>query len=308
MQSSTTSPEESELLAAIERSPDADGPCLKYADWLQRQGGEANCTRAEFIQIQCAKPSELREELLRRRRQADLMPKVSRMMLGPLAELESLTDLLSRRGPVSGPRLRMDFRRGFLRNLELDAALFSLIAEVVFSIRPQTSVAVTRVGQFLAVFCACPYRKLVTSLQFRHYPDPGASNHDEFIRSLISDGPWGALTTLDLRHCHVSNRELRFIIDSEQLPKLTELNLTGARLDHHILRYLTQSEIWPRLRRLSWAENYCGNDGTETLLAAAASSHLQLLSVRNCGIGPEHLKLLQAAYGSCLRLDKPDWD
>ncbi len=189
---------------AVEQAPEKDEPCLAYAEWLQRQGGEANCTRAEFIHLQCTKTSQVGEELLRRRREAELLPQVKRMVLGPLAEPERLVDQASQPGPVSGQRRKTHFRQGFLRNIELDAALFSLTADVIFSIRPQPSVAVTRVAQFLGAFSACPYRELVTSLPFRqHIADRGELNQGEFIRSLFGDGQWEALTTLDLRHGRV---------------------------------------------------------------------------------------------------------
>jgi uncharacterized protein (TIGR02996 family) len=62
---------EDELLAAVVRAPDDDGPRLIYADWLEERGDPA---RAELIRVQCAlaagPPDDQRPRLERRARLA----------------------------------------------------------------------------------------------------------------------------------------------------------------------------------------------------------------------------------------------
>src|SRR5688572_28198252 len=42
------------FLQAIREAPDDDGPRLRFADWLEETGGEAERARAEFVRLQCA--------------------------------------------------------------------------------------------------------------------------------------------------------------------------------------------------------------------------------------------------------------
>ena len=46
--------DESALLSAVLREPEADAPRLAYADWLQNAGGISNLARAELIRVQIA--------------------------------------------------------------------------------------------------------------------------------------------------------------------------------------------------------------------------------------------------------------
>src|SRR5262245_28400520 len=100
--------EEAFRLSILER-PEDDGPRVVYADWLEEEG---DADRAELIRLQCGAGDQERER-----------------------------ELVTRFGPTwAGPLLRniynYTFRRGFVEEITVEAAMFLDLGERLFDAAP----------------------------------------------------------------------------------------------------------------------------------------------------------------------------
>src|SRR5882724_1925296 len=135
-------PTADDFLQAILADPDADGPRLVYADWLEEDG---DADRAEFIRVQCAlaampegerKYHPLRQtetRLLKLHHDIWLQP--IRDLLAPFAAPPSgWRGWLQRSAPQ--PVREAEFRRGFVEVLDLDPVAFLHRAEQLVRMTP----------------------------------------------------------------------------------------------------------------------------------------------------------------------------
>src|SRR5580704_2443031 len=109
-----------DFLRLILADPDADGPRLVYADWLDDQGQSA---RAEFIRVQCAVAAlpadDPKIEALRSR--ADVLLEQHRVAWGE---------------PLAGMATRWDWGRGFPDVVRMEAKVFLARGEDLFGAVP----------------------------------------------------------------------------------------------------------------------------------------------------------------------------
>src|SRR5947209_1378755 len=108
------------FLRLILADPDADGPRLLYADWLDERGDAA---RAEFIRVQCALAALPADDARRPALQArgDVLLEQNRFAWG---------------APLRGLAVQWDFGRGFPVSARLEAKVFFARAEELFASVP----------------------------------------------------------------------------------------------------------------------------------------------------------------------------
>jgi uncharacterized protein (TIGR02996 family) len=118
-----------ELIAAILRAPEDDGPRLACADWFEEQGGEENVARAEFIRSQVLRARLAHDDA----RQSEMYARELR--------------LLRRHGPAwSGAHFvfrKSRFRRGFIEYVHLHLRHFQHHRRQMFALEPVRDVSLT---------------------------------------------------------------------------------------------------------------------------------------------------------------------
>jgi uncharacterized protein (TIGR02996 family) len=124
--------DEEALFAAILAHPDEDTPRLVYADWLQEHGDEP---RADFIRLQIERerltPADPQFPTVLRRERTLFAHHKARWLM-PLQ--------------VMLPGASMKFRRGFVEELTVPAALFARHGDEVAKMAPLRMVRVTQLG------------------------------------------------------------------------------------------------------------------------------------------------------------------
>jgi uncharacterized protein (TIGR02996 family) len=224
-------PTADDFLRAILADPDADGPRLAYADWLD---GTGDPTRAEFIRVQCALaalPAGDREFHSLRDRERALLDRHREEWLRPIH------DLFPGAGPrpggwrrwfqlwTPGEPLVIEFRRGFVEVLEAG------------------SKAYVRCADDLARFI--PLRNL--GLWFGQTPPLS-----EALATALGFPHLSRLTALSLT-LHPSIRlravEMGQLAECPHLSGMRKLSLNGG-LDHTAARVLADSGLLARLDAL----------------------------------------------------------
>jgi uncharacterized protein (TIGR02996 family) len=281
-------PDAEAFLQAILAVPDADGPRLVFADWLDENGDPV---RAEFIRVQIAlarmaEDDERRATLAARER--ELIGAVRDRWLREYAEGvrgsseieidESFSLWLCGIGTKPGRR-HATFERGMLEGVWMDAGLFRQRMDTVFRAGP------------VRHLCLTELRKHVVAL---------------------ADRPWpGRVTRFTVSHTRFRRGDLVRLLGSPNLANLRELTvadgvridpndvagLVGLRLDRLESLNLTSGEIgpdgaetlagWPqlpRLTRLGLCYQQLGSDGVEALCAPGHLERLTQLDLALNGI------------------------
>src|SRR5262245_48239255 len=133
-------PDEAACLRLILADPDADGPRLVYADWLDEHG---HTDRAEFIRAQCA-AAQMPADAARRsafQQRADVLLEQYRLAWS---------------GPLSGLATRWEFRRGFPDEAHLAARTFLEHADAIFAALPVRHVVLHDVAGHLPALVRLP--------------------------------------------------------------------------------------------------------------------------------------------------------
>lgn len=291
--------DEDALLAAIDTNPDEDTPRLVYADWLDEHG---QAIRAEFIRVEIAvkqladlpTAEQAREIRLFRRRQ-DLLDHNLADLVGPLAADLGYFDVV--------------FDRGFVAELELDAERLLKHAEAIAALKPLPAMTVRDVARWLETETpiAEPLQ-LATAIEMQpeEWDEPVALSTEWGVEErFVARGPWRRLRKLDLDHCGVGDRGLAAIaggVGANHFPALADLNLTENDITDTGIRSLVASPLWPRLRKLVLVGNPLGGDTPDILAAAAATSHMTFLDLRQANIDADARPLLLRNYGGRIAL------
>ena len=273
--------EEDALLSAIAAHPDEDTPRLAYADWLDEHDRPV---RAEFIrlQIDIAVHKETLPRVLQNRyvdvwiRNQELIDAHRVELLGPLAALPNTE--------------RIEFRRGFLSELSLDAERFLQHADYIATLKPRPEVAVWDAAHWLlqGQLRDATSAAVITSLRMQsdRRPELVAVDALSLHMWLTDSDPWVRLRELNLGGCGIGDEGLRQIVYDHEadLPALTRLDLSGNGITDDGVLSLVNSALWPRLKDLVLGGNPIG-DRAATTLAGAPPSGLEHLNLRFTAIG-----------------------
>ncbi|HEX4588666.1 MAG TPA: TIGR02996 domain-containing protein [Gemmataceae bacterium] len=251
-------PTEVDFLRAIIADPNADGPRLVYADWLEDCGDTA---RAEFIRIQCALAAMPENE-----RQYHPLAERAQALEGTHREqwLQPLREALGHSGDGSriwlgflrlNPTktlINANFRRGFAEYVHVETAAFLAHASKL-------------VG-------ATPLRTLV--LEPADF-DRSAEHWDALTRC----PELGRLTGIHVRTLGVGPDEMRRFTEIPHVQGLRSFGLyqqTGPEAE--AVEILARSTFLSRLVALELSGGQApGDDGTDRLLLGPECKHLESL-------------------------------
>jgi uncharacterized protein (TIGR02996 family) len=217
------------LIRTIAEQPNEDTPRLALADWLDEQGGDANCARAEFIRLQvelARLPEGARERDELRRREAELWVEHRRAWRAVVPD-------------VVGVNWR-GFDRGFLTVIDVELMnQFVKHAAVLFAAAPVQSVRILAVKpnvteELAAVPELIRLRELdLTALRTppprgsgNRYPDIGVLTDDDAAALARSPGI-ANLRVLRLSGNRIEDRGVRALAASPYLRNLRRLAIIG---------------------------------------------------------------------------------
>jgi uncharacterized protein (TIGR02996 family) len=289
--------DEDALLSAIAAQPEEDTPRLAYADWLDEHGHH---TRAEFIRVQIdiSRKETLPRVLQNRyvdvwKRNQELIDHHRDELLGPLARLPDT--------------VRIEFRRGFVSELALDAERYLKHIHDIAALKPRPEVAVRDAGHWLVRghLWGEPSASLITALHMQsdRRPDPVAVEATTLRMWLSESGPLARLRELHLEGCRTGDEGLRELVFEHEadLPALTHLDLSGNGITDGGVVSLVNSPLWSRLKDLVLGGNPIG-DPAAFALAEAPASALQHLNLRFTEIGPLGQQALLPRFGGRIDL------
>jgi uncharacterized protein (TIGR02996 family) len=245
---------EEDFLQHILAQPDDETARLAYADWLLEHGDGAAADRAEFIQVQCQVArwsgefstwdqwAEAAQKLphLRRREKVLLEANRAAWAAGVL--------------PLAGS---VEFRRGFVEQIKLDAQDFLRNAERIFQHAPVQRVHFTSAYNQMAALAQSPYLGRLTGIDFSYTALRAAD-----LLALLASPHLGRLIDLNLHRTYLQDEGARVLAESPRLAQLRVLNLSYNQLTANGVRPLAQSPYRGPLRVLNLEGNYrLGQEG-----------------------------------------------
>ena len=293
--------DEAGFLNAVVRSPDADGPRLAYADWLD----ERSDPRGQFIRLEC---------LLGQMPEGDRPPH--------LIELQD--SLISQHGEgwavgVVGRALAYRFSRGFVETVILSPSQLRDSAAELAMTNPLRCLRLMADGQADGLLAlADPNLSLFRELELcAGYLGDGlaaplaARDDPRFDRldlsfnslsdqglSILSRAGWlGSLRTLGLSaNTGIGSPGLRRLLDAESLATLKWLDLSDIGLQAPSVRVVLNSVAGQKLERLDLAGNRLNDAGVQALAESDAMARMMtirpILNLRGNGIRADGIAAL----------------
>lgn len=295
------------FVAAMIAEPDADGPALVYADWLEECGDVA---RAEFVRVQIELANlpdfDARRIGLQERERALLEAGRARW----IADLPAPTPLLERFA------FRYHFERGFVRGVECHPHRLADIAGDLFARTPIRHVTLlthnflapppasrgsgpspTRPSEPFEVETPYPIRSLRVKgrCEIEWFAHPGAADLETLdLRDTANLGaqrtadlaglgrPLGKLRKLNLQGCRVGLRGARALAEraGETFPELRTLNLRANAMPMDALLALGKSSALGKLRELNLACAQVDDLRAEILMGLPLTGRLETLDLR----------------------------
>jgi uncharacterized protein (TIGR02996 family) len=233
---------EEDFLQFILAHPEDETARLAYADWLLEHGDPASTDRAEFIQVQCQLArwsgefsgwdqwAEAAEKLprLREREKELLDAHRAAWAAGVLPLVDSL-----------------EFRRGFVENITLNAPNFLRHAPEIFRRAPVLRLRCTTPYGQMAALAQSPYLGRLTGLDFS-----SVAMRAQDLQALLASPHLGRLTDLNLSRTYLQDAGARILADSPRLAQLRTLNLSFNQLTAEGVRALGRSRHLGPLRAL----------------------------------------------------------
>jgi uncharacterized protein (TIGR02996 family) len=274
------------FIQTILEQPDADGPRLVFADWLEERGDP----HAELIRLQC----ELTKLAESHPRRTELRAR----------EQELLSSNDGRwRNPIRSAGLSARFRRGFLEVTFTGVRTFLETADALFA-HPWVLHAHLRDAtadlEDISELAASPHLARLQRLDLsRSYV--GNDGVSKLARSPFRCRP----TSLLLNFTQLSSTGLSLLIEHMNLTRLSELGLQGNTIGAVGAKAIAQAPRLPKLRVLDLSYNHLGTVGGEYLAESLFLSQLRSLSVVGNSIGSRGKKKLRSRFGRHVILDGP---
>lgn len=198
--------EEQELLELILKYPYADRDRAKYAALLERRGDP----RGELITIQL-----------------QLAEARSRQMLPPPGLREREKELLARYGNEWSREVAplvdgLEFFRGFVDHVTLDARGFLERAEAIYRVAPVIYLTLTGVRDVYRELFASPRLARIRALELEQN-----GLGDDALEALAASPHLGKLAWLDLSRNDITARGVEALAASKHLPALAYVKLSG---------------------------------------------------------------------------------
>jgi uncharacterized protein (TIGR02996 family) len=278
--------DEDALLQGIIENPDADGPRLVYADWLEEHGQQE---RAELIRVQCTLARMLPDDP-----QRDELQAREKALLTPHREAWG--------APLRGLVRDLVFRRGFVEEVEVSYEQFMSNAPALFQIAPLRHAEVVSWDDSrdtLPLLAACPHLRGLRTIGLSF----GCYEVSEAAFRRLADLPplLGRLVKVFAVECHIGASAVASVLRSPHLVQLSDVYLSDCDLfGADGARAFAGSNL-SRLARLTLHKNYLGNAGVAVLLECPVASQLTALGLACCEVGDAGAKALaNSPQLSCL--------
>lgn len=252
------------FLRRIRAHPDDDGPRLIFADWLDERGDP---DRAAFIRVQVALAGLPAGD----RRRPDLIA-AERGLLDAHGPAWS--------APFRGLATGLEFRRGFVDEVRVPAAVFVRQAGRLFAAGPVRHLHLLDLGGCLRAAFASPYLGRLSALTVY------AQHAGDGLGRAVADSPHlGGLKALYLGRNRLRDSGVRALADSPGLASLETLDLSENDLSEAGARALAGAAHWPGLRALELAHNRLGPDGAAAVAGSPRLSGVRRLGLADSGLG-----------------------
>jgi uncharacterized protein (TIGR02996 family) len=240
------------FLKAIIENPDDESLRLIYADFLDERGDP----RGEFIRVQC-ELARLPDDDPRRRE----LEARERVLLKEHEEewVEPLLWLLGGSERV----LHIEFHRGFVWGLTIEASHFLAQAEDLFHTTPLQHARILLDPEAVPALAASPWLARLTSLSLESCDLQATDICHLAVSPFLTN-----LTALDLYQNQIGSRGLRVLAASPHLLRLRALRLGWNGVTSAGLRALA---AWPPLGRLTHLDLFYNRVSTAGVVALANS-------------------------------------
>jgi uncharacterized protein (TIGR02996 family) len=261
------------FLQSIREDPDADGPRLMYADWLEERGDP----RGEFIRTQCAlarEPQPAGAEELRAREK--------KLLAANRAKWNR---------PFKGLPVKVGYRRGFVERISCpDVPAFLEVADAVFAAAPVQELQFERGRGAVPPLVALPHLARVRALRFGLAgvePKPltgimgggAADATPQGARALAASRHVTGLRALAIRGGPLGPKGVEALAVSARLAGLTSLDLYDTGCGDAGARAVAESPHWRKLTELSLEASHVGDPGVEALAASPNMAGVRTLNL-----------------------------
>jgi uncharacterized protein (TIGR02996 family) len=279
--------DERALLADVIAAPDADGPRLVYADWLQH-GGDRDAARGELIVVQCALATitEPLEHNRLKARDFELVERHGNRWCAGVGIGEV-------RNNWHRHAWAADFERGFITTVQMPTSAFPSVATQLFAVEPVREVVL--VGWY-----GTPPRRLHESIYLRRLRSLTLRQthlDDDALVSLLTS-PMLAVERLAIDGQPIGPRTLAAL----GALKLRELSLRDAHLRVDQLLALISSPVATDLEVLALDRNPFGESGAVGLVRSHTLRRLRNLSLTGVELGAIRERLVER-FGSAVECD-----
>ncbi len=270
---------DADFLRLILADPDADGPRLVYADWLDDHGQPA---RAEFIRVQCALAALPADD-----------PRA--------AALHARADVLLEQhrvgwsGPLAGLATRWDFRRGFPEVVRMEARVFLARGEELFAAVPARHVELLDAAAHLPRLGQCPLLERLAALTIA-----GCPAGDAVAKAVAKSPHVGRLTALHLPRNGLTDAAALALARAPALARLTALDLAENAIGPVGAHTLAAGPHLGWLTTLRLRANPLGPDGAAAVLTSTRLCRLTTLDLGQTGCTPAALEALPTTAGGRL--------
>ena len=252
------------FLRRIRAYPDDDGPRLIFADWLDERGDP---DRAAFIRVQIALAGLPVDD-----------PQRSALLAAERALLDRHAPVWA--APFRGLATGLEFRRGFVDEARVPAAVFVRRAARLFAAGPVRHLHLLDLGGALPAAFASPYLGRLSALTvYAQHAGDGLG------RAVAGSPHLGGLKALYLGRNRLRDAGVAALAGSSGLTSLETLDLSENDLSESGARAVAAAFHWPHLRELDLCHNRLGPDGAATLAASARLGGVRRLGLADTGLG-----------------------
>jgi uncharacterized protein (TIGR02996 family) len=250
-------PEEAAFLERICADPEADGPRLIFADWLDERGDP----RGEFIRLQIALSRLAADDPDRDR----ILAREGNLLSRHFAAWAE---------PFKGLGAGLEFRRGFVETVNIDGRTFLRRAADLFRYAPVRHIRLLDVGSTLERVLACPQLARLTALTIY------AQHIDERLaRCLVESPHLNGLRSLGVGRNRIGDRGIERLAWSPRFRKLVRLDLSDNGVGDAGARTLAESSNLAGLESIELRRNELTRAGLGYLLASKVLANLGQLGV-----------------------------
>jgi uncharacterized protein (TIGR02996 family) len=257
-------PDESAFIRTILDHPDADGPRLVYADWLEEEGETA---RAEFIRVQIElshlPESDSRRDELAKREQA-LLKRYRRRWVRRVGSFVK----------------NAKFRLGLVDWVSVPASAFIRYGPRIFERAPVTGIVLTRARRYVDRIAGAPCLRELRGLELWADNLTGAD-----IRPLTESPHVQNLRSLELDGNPLGDEGAQILAHAANLPNLSHLSLYLCEVNAAGMEALGEASL-PRLDSLSVAASQFGDVGLTAFLAGSLPGQLAKLELSRARLTP----------------------